>query len=302
MRFSEQKRIKLSIVVAAWNGAAMLCDCLSSLENQIESINTEIIVVSNFENGIDKLSAEFSFANYIVLPPETTIPKLRARGIIESSGAIIALSEDICAFDNNWCREIVKAHDSEYSIIGGAIENSENQNALDWAVYFYDYGKYMLPDKAQIIDALSGMNVSYKREILEQIKENYADGFFETFINEDLKRRGDKLFFTPLAIVFHRKNYEFEKVAAQFYHQARSFAARRVSNFSTSKKLLFILAAPLLPILLCARVMGRIIAKGQHFKELLTALPQLVILISIWSFGEFCGYLSGEGKSGDEWK
>lgn len=302
MSFTENGQTRLSIVIAAWNGAAMLRECLSSLENQIEFANAEIIVVSNFKNGIDKLRTEFSFANYIILPPDATVPKLRARGITESNGAIIALSEDICTFDGGWCREIVKAHDSKYSIIGGAIENSENQNALDWAVYFYDYGKYMLPDESRIIDTLSGMNVSYKKEIIEQIRGNFADGFYETFINEELKRRGYELFLTSSAIVVHRKNYDFKKVAKQFYHQARSFAARRVLSFPTSKRFLFAAFSPLLPVLLPVRVILRTTGKGQYFAELAISLPSLIVLMSVWAFGEFCGYLFGEGKSEQNWR
>ena len=302
MNFSGNEQIKLSIVIAAWNGAEMLRESLRSLENQIKTANAEVIAVSNFADGIDKITREFPFAKCVILPAETTVPELRARGIFESSGAIIALSEDICAFDSGWCREISKAHDSKYSIIGGAIENVESQNALDWAVYFYDYGKYMPPNPMQTADSLSGMNVSYKREILEQARENYADGFFETFINEELKRRGHQLYLTPSAIVFHRKNYELKKVASQFYHQARSFAARRALNFSVSKRLLFITASLLLPLLLSSRVISRTLGKGRRFKELIISLPYLIVLMGVWAFGEFCGYLIGEGKSGREWK
>lgn len=302
MSVSESGQIKLSIVIAAWNGDEMLRECLLSLENQIESANAEVIAVCNFENGVDKSAIKFPFAKHIILSAETIVPELRTHGIFESKGAIIALGEDICTFDADWCREIVKAHESKYSIIGGAVENMPNQNALDWAVYFYDYGKYMPPNRAQITDALSGMNVSYKREILEQIRENYADGFFETFINEELKRRGHELYLTPSAIIFHRKNYEFKKIVWQFYRQARSFAARRVFNFPFSKRLFFIAASLLLPILLVFRVISRTLGKNRHFKELIISLPYLIILMSVWAFGEFCGYLIGKGKSGRGWK
>ncbi|MGI8470334.1 MAG: glycosyltransferase family 2 protein [Pyrinomonadaceae bacterium] len=302
MSFSENGQVKLSIVIAAWNGVEMLRECLISLENQIESANAEIIVVSNFANGIEKNASEFPFARHIILPADATLPELRARGIFESNGAIIALGEDICAFDSDWCREILKAHESKYSIVGGAVENAGKQNSLDWAVYFYDYGKYMPPNQARIIDALSEMNISYKREILERLRENYADGFFETFINEELKRRGYELYLQPSAIVFHRKNYELRKVVSQFYHQARSFAARRVFNFPFSKRLFFIAASLLLPVLLPVRVISRTIGKGRRFGKLIISLPYLVILTSVWAFGEFCGYLNDEGTSGRDWK
>lgn len=297
---TENKEPKLSIVIAAWNDVSLLRECLSSLENQIE--NAEVIVVGNFESGISESKMRFPFAEFFVLPPDATVPQLRARGISESSGAIVALTEDFCALDSDWRREIVKAHESGYGIVGGAIENKSVERALDWAVYFCDYGKYMLPARTGVSDALSGANVSYKKEILEQIRENYASGFFETFVNEELKRRGHDLYLAPAAIIFHHKNYEFKKIVLQFYHQARSFAARRVSGFSFSKRINFILISLILPILLPARVVWRTINKQRHLKELLISLPFLMILMSVWAFGEFCGYLSGEGESGREWK
>ncbi|CAN5643442.1 hypothetical protein BH18ACI1_BH18ACI1_13510 [soil metagenome] len=302
MTFSENKQVKLSIVIAAWNGISALRECLSSLEKQIETTDTEVIVVSNFESEISEIETRFPLVRHIILSEKAIVPELRTRGILEARGVVIALLEDLCTFDSNWRQEIEKAYELPFGIIGGAIENSSVERALNWAVYFYDYGKYMPPNQAGVTDALSGMNVSYKREILEQIQESYKDGFFETFINEELKRRGHELYLMPSAIIYHRKNYDLKKTVNQFYHQARSFAARRVSDAPFSKRLSFILASLILPILLPVRVTSRTISKRRHFKELIISLPFLTFLMTVWAFGEFCGYLNGEGASGCQWR
>lgn len=302
MILSGDKQVRLSIVIAAWNGISSLRECLSSLESQIETAETEVIVVSNFESGISEIKLEFPFAGYFVLSPETNVPQLRTRGVFESRGAVIALIEDLCTVDCNWVREIEKAHNLPYVAVGGAVENTDGQNPLDWAVYFYDYGKYMPPNRAGVTDTLSGMNVSYKRETLERVRQTYETGFFETFTNEELKRRGRELYLAPSAIVYHNKNYHLKKTIVQFYHQARSFAARRVANIPFSKRVLFIIASLVLPILLPLRIILRVVDKGHHFKELLKSLPYLTLLTSVWAFGEFCGYLKGAGQSDQYWK
>lgn len=301
---SENNQIKLSIVIAAWNGVEMLRACLSSLKNQINSNDIEAVVVSNFgDEAFHENAPEFPFARYFVLPAETTVPELRARGITEAKGEIVALSEDLCIFNADWCGEILEAHKNlPYSVIGGAVESVESQGALDWAVYFYDYGKYMLPNRAQTLDALSEINISYKREILERNEKDFASGFWEVFFNESLKRDGHELFLQPSAVVLHRKSYEFAGVASQFYHQGRSFAARRAESFTFGRKLIFIAASLALPILLSFRVIKRVIEKQRRFGKLILSLPYLSILTSVWSFGELCGYLYGEGKSGSRWK
>ncbi len=302
MTQSENKQIDFSVVIAAWNGASLLRDCLVSLEKQIEKGGAEVIVVSNFETGISESKKRFPFVKHIVLSEKTTVPELRARGIFETQGTIVALLEDLCKFDCNWRKEIEKAYEKPYSIVGGAVENFSGATALDWAVYFYDYGKYMLPVNSGVTDTLSGMNVSYKRELLDLLSDNYENGFFEFFIHEELKWRGHQLYLMPSAVIFHNKNYDLKRISVQFYHQARSFAARRVVNFPLSKRFSFLLVSLTLPILLPARVVLRTVSKKRHFKKLIKSLPFLMILMSVWAFGEFCGYLYGEGSSGKEWK
>ncbi len=298
---TENKLIKLSIVIAAWNGNSSLRECLESLKKQTDPTETEIIVVSNFP--IDFSESEFSLpAKFINLPETATVPELRCEGIAVAGGEIIALLEDQCFFDERWCEEIKKAHESSNTVVGGSVENASVERTLDWAVYFYDYGKFMLPNRAGATDALSGMNVSYKRAVLEEIQEVYKDGFFETFVNEELKKRGHRLYLEPAAIVYHHKNYNLKRAAEHCYHLARSFAAQRVAGAAFSKRVFFIAVSIVLPILLPVRIVAGTVKKGRHLKELAGAVPALILLMVIWSSGEFCGYLFGAGKSTGEWR
>ncbi len=304
MIFNKPKQSKLSIVIAAWNNISMLRECLLSLENQVKFAEIEVIVVSNFEGENDEIENQFNFAKFIFLSTETTVPQLRKHGISVAHGEIIALIEDLCSFDSGWCQEIITAHESQHFIIGGAIENASLNKSLNWAVYFFDYGKYMLPAQSTVIATLSGMNVSYKKQLLDRFQENYQDGFYDFFFNEKLKNNGYELYFLPSAIIYHHKNYEFKKTARQFYHQARSFAASRVSenNYSILKRLSLILISIILPFLLPLRVVAQPLKKWRHLKEAFVSFPSLIILMSVWAYGEFCGYVGGEGKSGREWK
>ncbi len=294
---------KLSVVIAAWNNLLLLQDCLESLRNQMNSEDAEIIVVSNYDEGASAMIAKrFAIVKHVVVPEDTTVPELRAKGVRHASGAIVTLLEDHCTVDKNWCAEIVKAHDSPYSIIGGSIENASRAKLLDWAVYFYDYGKYMLPVRAGAVATLSGNNVSYKRHVLAEIEESFKDNFFETFVHEELHRRGHSLYLMPSAIVYHTKRYVFRDAFVQCYHLARSFAARRVLNVQSSKRFVFVIASLTLPVLLPVRIASNIIRKRRHVKELVLSFPILVVLMFSWSWGEFCGYLRGEGTSAGRWR
>ncbi len=294
---------KLSIIIAAWNDLPSLRRCLASLEGQIDAEDTEVIVASNYDDlARESVSRQFPFVKYVRLPAEATVPQLRAQGIRCSSGEIVALLEDHCTVDARWCAEIRQAHELPYSIIGGAVENSAHQRPLDWAVYFYDYGPYMLPEQPRVATALSGANSSYKRSALEEVAEHYRHGFYENFVHDELQRRGHDLYLMPSAIVYHQKNYSTKDALAQAYYHARAFAAKRILNDPLSKRALLIMASLALPVLLPARIVLRIFRKGRHQAELAKSLPYLLLLLSGWSCGEFCGYLCGEGDSAGKWR
>lgn len=303
MHASPQRIPRLSIVIAAWNGTAALRACLASLRGQAEADGTEVIAVCNFASEAAEAPArDFPFARILMLPPESTVPVLRAAGVREAQGEIIALAEDHCTFDRAWCAEIKKAHELPHAAIGGSVENSSGQRPLDWAVYFYDYGKYMLPNAAGPVAALSGNNASYKRAALGEVRESFRDGFFESAVHAALAGHGQTLYLAPSAIVYHAKHYRFGDAVSQSFHLARGYAAMRAKSASSGKRLAFAAGSVLLPIVLPGRVIGRTLGKRRHRKELLMSLGYLLLLLRSWSLGEFCGYLFGEGGGGARWR
>ena len=291
----QEKQVRLSIVIAAWNNSSSLRKCLASLARQADCEDNEVIVICNYYSGARAMvEREFPSVKLISVPEETTVPELRTRGISFASGDIIALLEDHCTFDENWCAEIKKAHELPYSIIGGSVENTSGERPLDWAVYFYDYGKYMLPNQAGVVDSLSGINVSYKRSVLDKLEPSFQQGFFETFINAELKKQGDVLYLAPRAIVYHQKHYEMKAAFTQSYRYGRSFGGMRTLHTKFWQRVGLIFGSLTLPVLLPLRIALRTLRKGRYLKELVWCLPHLLLLMTSWSFGEFCGYVGGQ--------
>ena len=292
--------MRLSIVIAAWNGSASLGRCLRSLGDQARVADTEVIVAANFEP--EGLAAEFPFVGWIQMPDGTTVPELRTAGIFRSTGDIIALAEDHCTFGERWCVGLKKAHESPHAVIGGVVENASTQRALDWAVYFFDYGKFMPPVRAGVARALSGVNVSYKRSPLMEVESSFRSGFHEAVTHAELVKRGHALYLAPAVVVYHHTNYEIKPAMALAYHLGRSYAGKRMSSASALRRALFVLASTALMILLPARVIAETIRKKRHIAALARSLPHLLLLTSSWTWGEFRGYLGGEGRSAAQWK
>jgi len=298
----EPAALKLSVVIAASNDLAALEKTLSSLRGQAETADTEVIAVCNFDGEArEEVAKQFPFVKCVTLASDTTVPELRTRGIHLSRGEIIALVEDYCTLDDLWCAEIKKAHESHHRIVGGSVENRCPDKPLNWAVYFYDYGKYMAPGLAGPTTTLSGMNVSYTREVLREVEKSFRGGFYEAFAHEELKRRGHQLYLEPSAVAYLTKDYRFREILGSYFHLARAFAGRRVADSPLTKRVIFALASCVLPILLPGRVVLGTIRKRRYLPQLLRSLPHFFALTASWSVGEICGYLIGEGSSGRKW-
>jgi Glycosyltransferase like family 2 len=291
--------VALSVVVAAANDDALLAGCLASLRGQGGAADVEVIVASNYPCA-DK--AAFPFAQFVELPAATTVPALRAAGMARSRGAVVAFTEDNCAADPRWCAEIRRAHAAGHAVVGGVVEPDAGGRWLDWAVYFYDYGKYAPPGRPGEIDSLPGNNLSYRREVLEGIAPRFRQAFFETFVNAELRRAGGRLYFHPAAAVIYRKRHRFTEAAAQCYHAGRSFGGMRGAEMSWSGRGLRLLGSLALPALLPARIFGRALRAGHYRRKAVASLPHLVALMACWSAGELCGYALGEGGSSRMWK
>lgn len=294
--------LRLSVVVAASHSPAELEACLASLKDQLVAGAIEVIAVCNYGVELDQTTKlRFPFAHLIVVPPTTTVPQLRTLGIRASTGEIVALLEDNVTVASTWSGALVKGHDVSQAIVGGPIERVGRHRAVDWAVYLYEYGKYMLPVPEDEITSLPGNNVSYKRALLDTIQQEWRDGLFEAFLNERLRSRGCLLRLAPDAIAYHTSRYRVGKVVGQCYHHGRHFAGRRMAGSVLLTRLGFAGAAILLPLILPLRIIVRTVRRRRHLGALAAALPYLSLFLTTWACGECIGYLFGEGDSVKQW-
>lgn len=292
----------LSVVIAASNGEALLKRCLESLAAQSGADEVEVIAVTNYALSPQLSDGPLSsLATFVEMPAGTTVPLLRSAGIERASGSIVALSEDNCTFEARWAEAIRRAHAEGHSVVGGAVENSSGSRPLNWAVFFYEYGRYMPPLEEGAASALPGNNLSYAKEILQAVKPLLKEGFYETFLHEVLKEEGQELFMAPAALVYHIKGYRWKEVIPQSYFHGRLYAGKRIAHSSHWKRGLMALGSLLLPALLPLRIAGMVFKKGRHRDKLVLAFPTLVFLMTLWAAGEFLGYIAGPGRSIDKW-
>ncbi len=301
----------LSVVVVSFNRASLLERCLMALERQTVRDGIEVLVVegpSAGQGGTDDLKRRFPWMRWVSERQGQTVPQLRSLGIAQSRGEVVALLEDDCVAPEAWCYALLNAHRAPCGAIGGAIEPGGYGRVFDWAMYFFEYARFMQPVPAGPTHSLPGTNVSYKRAALAELAQEWAEaaemcaGFYEVFVHRALNQRGYSLGLDPALVVYNVNSWAPSEVLVSRFHHGRSFAAMRVAKRPFRARMPFLAIAMLLPLIQVIRIMKEVLARRRHIWKAGLALPWILLLSVSWSFGEFAGYLLGPGESLSRWR
>ena len=285
-------RPTLSVVVGSQNARHSVARCLNALVDQCNGEKVEIIVVDNSTDGTARIVSDDFPAIKLVRPDQDKLmPELWEIGINQTKGDVVALTTSHFVPERNWIEEILRAHQSPYAGIGGAIENDKSAGLISWAVYFCRYSPYMRPFREVTVNDFAADNASYKRSALDRYCEARGKGFWEFFIHNEMRKDGLELLVTPKIVVYHQESFSLLSFMSQRFWHGRHFGVKRASSVSRLKRLIYILASPLIPAVFLLRITQRVFNKRKHVKEYVFSLPILLLFLLSWAAGEFTGYI-----------
>jgi hypothetical protein len=288
----------LSVVVVTVYHSDHLARCLAALAAQVNPPEMEIVVVYHDETGdMASLKEKFPSVRFYRATGLLTQAKMLARGITNARGEIVALTVDHCTPEKNWCARIADAHKSPYAAVGGSLEKGDQADtAVNWAVHLYDYcsyGYYQNPVRRGPARELSDCNVSYKRKALVAIGDGWSDEFHVPLVNRALSACGETLWFSPDLLVYQHRSIGYRRAARVAFHRGRAFASARVGTFNLAKRILYTVLCPLLPLRQMGRLIVNTLHKRSHLNALVRAFPFIFLFSTLWSCGEFLGFLAG---------
>ena len=300
--------IELSVVIRLVGGHTFLDRCLRHLIPQTQCRPIEVIVpYDSTVGGLEQIKNDFPTLVFVdmgvirtCLPPTAhevaheLYDRRTAAGIRMAQGRIVALLEDYGAPDPDWCEQIIKAHRLPYGIIGGAVEH-EGKGSLNWAVYFLDFGRYQLPLREGPSDYATDVNVSYKREILEDVKHLWRDRYNEVTVHWALAKKGVILWRKPQIVVRQdRGKLSFSQLIRERFNWGRLFACMRKKEMSSLSRFSYIVMSPGIPAVLLARMASKVFGVGgRNRTRFVLSFPQVVAMTICWCLGEFAGYVTG---------
>ncbi|HEY8667453.1 MAG TPA: hypothetical protein VIL86_12360 [Tepidisphaeraceae bacterium] len=284
----------LSVVVAAWQDADGLEECLAALHGQQDE-GVETIVVATGNCARDAV-ARFPWVQLVKAGDALLTPQLWSIGMARAKCEWVAITTAHFAPAADWVRTIrqTAARAENVAGIGGAIDPPRTSNLVDWATYFQRYNAYLHLRQEQTVNDIAGDNAAYRRGDLLRQARFLRDGFWEPDFHRLVLAEGKKLLFTPAMRVTMIRSFGFWRFIGQRFHHGIQFGQARMRGKPAGKKAIGVLLSPLIPAVFFVKIARRVIGSGRNIGMFFACLPILSCFLKVWALGEVIGYVTWE--------
>ncbi len=220
-----------------------------------------------------------------------------AVGVRAASAPVVVLCEDHSYPGPGWAEALIRAHEDDVAAVGPVVAHAGSDGAISWADFLLGYGPWLDPTPSGDVAYLPGHNSSYKREELlayEPELERWLEA--ESVLHWDLRRRGRRLRLEGGARTNH---FNFSRASSWLtatYLQSRTFGSRRTEGAGAARRLLWMLAIPLIPLIRLRRSL-RDLRRCPGAPPARRVLPALALALLASAAGEAAGYALGGGSA-----
>jgi hypothetical protein len=291
----------MSVIMVTRDRFDRLIHTLKRLREQTAAAQLEIVIVapSRIEARVDESELDpFHSFQVVETGPTSSSAVGRAAGVRAARAPVIAFTEDHSFPAPGWAEALIRAHERPWAAVGPAFLNGNPGSVLSWVNLLIEYGPWVCPVAAGPRGHIPPHNSSYKRDLLLAYGDRLEEMIeAETVLQWDLRARGHELYLEPEAKTRHF-NISRARVSVPLrLAVGRMFGAARARDWSAGKRLAFIAASPLIPLIRFMRalrfVRGSTVEHGV-FPEVLPALFGGFVLDGI---GELMGYACGGGDA-----
>jgi len=282
--------LEVSVVVASFSDEETLSRCLQSLT--VEAVAAEVIVATGAPADVAaSLESQWTSVRFCRGAPGVSVFELRALGVTQARGRLVALIEDHVTVERGWLQALLAAHRAGHLVVGGPVDNGLDSRAYDWALYFCEYGYHMPPGPDGEVAALCGANVAYDRDLLMGCEPIWRAGLYENEVHDAVRGSGHRLYLCGEARVQAHLRKTLTEAMAHLLSGGRHFGRYRGSRCSWAGRLFWRLVAPAVPLVLLGRLTLCIATRRpRRLARLVQGVHYLLCLLAAWSAGEALGY------------
>jgi len=279
---------RLSVVIAVKESDRNIADILARLE---PSRHTDVQFIFCIAREIPAaLHSPSGDIRVMQVPSSRLVPHLWRDGIREATGDRVAITTAQCLPPAEWIDRLLAADLSSSVGLGGPIENDAGSTPAQWATFFLRYVQFAPPQCSRETKEIPADNAIYRRADILRHDDLLDGGFWEPSFHARFLADGLKLRMEPrLLTVYRGCGSPWHFVRHRFQH-GRQFGMARAEAMGFAMRLVFLLASPLVSLVLSHRIAKRATADPVYRRHFLGALPWLLLFVVAWSAGEAAGY------------
>lgn len=291
----------MSLIAITTGPYSILRRLITHLRAQTIQHRLEVVIAAPSRSVLGLEESELTgFHGFQIVETGTLVsnPSARAAAIRAASAPFVALTEEHSFPEPRWAEALLAAHGEGYQVVGPAILNANPGTRLSWANLLAEYGHWLEREEDDQIDHLPGHNSSYRRDILLAYGDELEDLLIaESVLHWDLRRRGHRLCLEPKARTRHLNVSRWSKTVPLRLSVGRSFAAARARRWGISRRFLYAMAGPLIPLVRFSRVLHdlRRVRSNQRVPHGVGIVLLGVLVLD--GLGELIGYALGTGDS-----
>ncbi len=216
----------LSVLICTYNRPDMLARCLDALLCRTAEKPDEVVIVNGGDGRTDNLVS--SFQSPVPLRLIKTINKNLAAsrnvGLPHCTGDIIAMTDDDAEVFPDWVTRMKQLHAEhpEAGAVGGAIVGAQADSFISRLSDQVTFSAY---PTARYVRTVPGVNVSYKRDIIDRIGPQDETLFRgeDVDYNWRTKKLGYEIYYDPSVRVLHHHRPTLGKFLNQHYMYGRAY-------------------------------------------------------------------------------
>jgi Glycosyl transferase family 2 len=288
---------QLSVILVTTGDYAVSRPAVRNLTRQT-GVALELVLVGppEFDAGLSDADrtdlAAFAAWRHVDVPVGTSFDNARAAGVRAAGAPIIAFTEDHAFPRPGWAAAIVRAFDHRWTGVGPVVENANPGSSVSWANILLEYGPWMPPARGGAWPHIPGHNSAYRRDALLALGDRLPVMIeAESVLHWALGAEGHAFALAPDARTRHVNFSRLYPSLQLRFHGSRQFASRRCGRWPAGRRAAFAAAAPLIPLVRLARVVGLPVLTSRP-GLLVRVLPALAISLVVSAAGELVGYVT----------
>ncbi|MCP9818865.1 glycosyltransferase [Synechococcus sp. Cruz-9H2] len=294
--------LALSYVVVT-DTCATIAPLLSHLRRQSAVERIELVLVTPSRHAIDELPAAAAGIGRVVVVEAdiNNYAHALAQGIHKAMGPYVFLGETHSFPDPRFVETLMRTFaKGDWSVVAPGIGNGNPSTHWSWAAYLCDYACWSSALPAGECAAAPIYNAAYRLSLLQEFGADLERLLARSdSLPRALQARGARTLFEPTARLAHVNIAQPRTWIDERMLTGHLVAAHRTRIWGAGWRLVYLLASPLIALVLFRRVLpgAWLTIRRQRLSPLLLLWILAGMVLRAW--GEFLGYLGLSATDGE---